>query len=188
MRNIMASNTLPIPEGCTITISKRVVTVEGVRGKLQRSFTHAPIDLKVDTEKNVVVGEMWFGKKLQVSTIKSVLSHIQNMCTGVSKGYRYKMRFAYAHFPVGVSVEDSQITIRNFLGEKRVRKVNLKEGLKAYRTETSVMKDELVVEGNSIVDVSQAAASVHGVTLVKRKDIRKFLDGIYVSSKSTITE
>ena len=50
------------------------------------------------------------------------------------------------------------------------------------------MKDELVLEGNCINEVSQTAAQVHGVTLVKRKDIRKFLDGIYVSEKSTITQ
>ena len=50
------------------------------------------------------------------------------------------------------------------------------------------MKDELVLEGNSITDVSITASQLHGVCLVKRKDIRKFLDGIYVSEKTTITE
>ena len=31
-----------------------------------------------------------------------------------------------------------------------------------------------------------AAALIHQATLVRRKDIRKFLDGIYVSEKGTI--
>eukprot|EP01059_Diplonema_ambulator_P018128 TRINITY_DN30309_c0_g1_i1.p1 TRINITY_DN30309_c0_g1~~TRINITY_DN30309_c0_g1_i1.p1 ORF type:complete len:187 (+),score=71.11 TRINITY_DN30309_c0_g1_i1:67-627(+) len=185
MRAIISQNKMVIPEGCTVTVSKRVVVVEGPRGKLTKEFTHAPIDLKV--VGSTVVGEMWFGKKLEVSTIKTVLSHIKNMCIGVSKGFRYKMRFAYAHFPVGVAVEDEDIAIRNFLGEKRVRKVTIPSGCKAYRTDNAVMKDELVIEGNSLDDVSMTAASVHGVCLVKRKDIRKFLDGIYVSSKENIT-
>eukprot|EP01059_Diplonema_ambulator_P033079 TRINITY_DN6770_c0_g1_i1.p1 TRINITY_DN6770_c0_g1~~TRINITY_DN6770_c0_g1_i1.p1 ORF type:complete len:188 (+),score=67.65 TRINITY_DN6770_c0_g1_i1:48-611(+) len=186
MRAIKTSNTLKIPAGVTVTVSKRVVTIEGPRGKLTKSFVHAPIDLKYDAKNHTVVGDMWFGKKLDVSTIKSVLSHISNMCTGVTKGFQYKMRFAYAHFPVGVAVEDNEITIRNFLGEKRVRRVELPQGVKSYRTDNAVMKDELVIEGNCISDVSQTAASVHGVCLVKRKDIRKFLDGIYVSSKANI--
>ena len=32
------------------------------------------------------------------------------------------------------------------------------------------------------------AASIHGVCRVRNKDIRKFLDGIYVSEKGTISE
>eukprot|EP01064_Diplonema_japonicum_P014376 TRINITY_DN2198_c4_g1_i1.p2 TRINITY_DN2198_c4_g1~~TRINITY_DN2198_c4_g1_i1.p2 ORF type:complete len:212 (+),score=62.53 TRINITY_DN2198_c4_g1_i1:78-638(+) len=184
MRTIKSESSLNIPEGVSVKITNREVTVEGPRGVLKKAFKHAPIDLKVNGD--VVEADMWFGKKLQVSTIKSVLSHIRNMCTGVTKGYRYKMRFAYAHFPVGVSVDEGEIIIRNFLGEKRVRKVSLAGPLKAYRTETSVMKDELVIEGNDISEVSQTAAAVHGATLVKRKDIRKFLDGIYVSTKTTI--
>ena len=33
-----------------------------------------------------------------------------------------------------------------------------------------------------------SAASIHGVCRVRNKDIRKFLDGIYVSEKGTISE
>lgn len=40
--------------------------------------------------------------------------------------------------------------------------------------------------GNDIEEVSQSAADLHGQCLVKNKDIRKFLDGIYTSEKSTI--
>jgi len=42
------------------------------------------------------------------------------------------------------------------------------------------------VDSNVCVDVS--AALIQQSTKVKKKDIRKFLDGIYVSEKSTITE
>ena len=73
---------------------------------------------------------MWFGSTRDVSVIKTTLSHITNMFTGVTKGFLYKMRFAYAHFPVGVTVEDNKIEIRNFLGEKRMRVVALPEGVK----------------------------------------------------------
>ena len=44
------------------------------------------------------------------------------MFTGVTKGYLYKMRFCYAHFPINVTTSGRTIEIRNFLGEKRVRK------------------------------------------------------------------
>jgi large subunit ribosomal protein L9e len=43
-----------------------------------------------------------------------------------------------------------------------------------------------LVEGNDIQNVSQSAASIHTSCLVKNKDIRKFLDGIYVSERTTV--
>lgn len=40
----------------------------------------------------------------------------------MTKGYLYKMRFCYAHFPINVSIAGKIVEIRNFLGEKRVRR------------------------------------------------------------------
>ncbi|KAJ9467049.1 60S ribosomal protein L9 [Diplonema papillatum] len=136
----------------------------------------------------VIVADLWFGRQIQIATIKTVLSHIRNMFIGVRVGFRYRMRFAYAHFPVSVTVEDREVAIRNFLGEKYVRRVNVLGDTIAKRTENNVTKDELTLEGNDINDVSQTAAAIHGACLVKRKDIRKFLDGIYVSAKENIVE
>lgn len=47
-------------------------------------------------------------------------------------------------------------------------------------TDAKGAKDEYWVEGSDIQNVSQSAASIHGACLVRNKDIRKFLDGIYV--------
>jgi large subunit ribosomal protein L9e len=57
-----------------------------------------------------------------MAAIRTAISHVQNLITGVTKGYRYKMRFVYAHFPINASITNANtaIEIRNFLGEKRV--------------------------------------------------------------------
>lgn len=108
------------------------------------------------------------------------------MITGVTLGFRYKMRFVYAHFPINVSINDDgkNVEIRNFLGEKLVRKVDMLDGVKI--AVSTAQKDEVVIEGNDLDNVSQSAASIQQSTLVKNKDIRKFLDGLYVSEKGTI--
>ncbi|MDK3206186.1 50S ribosomal protein L6, partial [Escherichia coli] len=52
----------------------------------------------------------------------------------------------------------------------------------------SKQKDELIVEGNDIEKVSRSAALIQQSTTVKNKDIRKFLDGLYVSEKTTVVQ
>ncbi|CDP21653.1 unnamed protein product [Coffea canephora] len=50
------------------------------------------------------------------------------------------------------------------------------------------VKDELVLDGNDSELVSRSAALINQKCHVKNKDIRKFLDGIYVSEKGQIVE
>ena len=108
------------------------------------------------------------------------------MITGVTRGYRYKMRFVYAHFPINVAInkDGKKVEIRNFLGEKRVRHIHMLEGVTVIKSDAQ--KDEIILEGNDIEAVSTSAAQIYQSVLVRNKDIRKFLDGIYVSEKELI--
>lgn len=106
--------------------------------------------------------------------------------SGVTRGFQYKMRAVYAHFPINcVTTEgNSVIEIRNFLGEKYIRRVKMAPGVTVVNSPKQ--KDELIIEGNSLEDVSSSAALIQQSTTVKNKDIRKFLDGLYVSEKTTV--
>jgi large subunit ribosomal protein L9e len=73
--------------------------------------------------------------------------------------YRYKMRLVYAHFPINANAEKggSELSIRNFLGEKIVRVIPMCEGVKC--TKDTEVKDQILFEGNSIENVSRCAPS-----------------------------
>lgn len=73
------------------------------------------------------------------------------------------------------------IEIRNFLGDKNTRRIPLLPGVQIELS--AAQKDEIILTGNDIQNVSQSAASIRHSCNVKNKDIRKFLDGIYVSEK-----
>merc|ERR1719487_1232530 len=51
------------------------------------------------------------------------------------------MRFVYSHFPINVSLSGDTVEIRNFLGERRVRKVKLLPGVEYTRT--ADVKDQI---------------------------------------------
>jgi large subunit ribosomal protein L9e len=97
------------------------------------------------------------------------------------------MRYVYAHFPINVNISDDgkEVEIRNFLGEKVVRRVTMLPGVEIVHSKAQ--KDEIILSGNDIENVSQSAASIQQSTRVRNKDIRKFLDGIYVSEKVIIS-
>ena len=98
------------------------------------------------------------------------------------------MRFVYSHFPINVAIvkKAACVEIRNFLGEKVVRVVDALDGVTVTRS--TDIKDEIVLDGNDIDNVSRTCALIQQICAVKRKDIRKFLDGIYVSHKGNIVQ
>merc|ERR1711997_1136380 len=99
-----------------------------------------------------------------------VCSHIDNMFVGVTRGFLYKMRFVYSHFPINVSISGRTVEIRNFLGEKRVRKVTLQDGVEFVRS--SDVKDQIELSGNDIALVSLSAAQIQQATNIRHKDLR----------------
>jgi len=128
----------------------------------------------------------------QLSSFLSCPSHFlsANSLCGLwlthTQGFRYKMRYVYAHFPINVNVieylpppslsrdrilmcrDGKVVEIRNFLGEKYVRRVTLHEGVKV--TISANVKDELVLEGESLDNVSQSAASIQQICNVRNKE------------------
>lgn len=181
VRQLLATRNVDIPEDVKLVLDGRKVTVTGKRGTLSRDFSHVTLDIRRVNKKTLRV-DLWFGNRKQLACVRTVCSLIQNLITGVRVGYTYKMRFVYAHFPINVTFENNTVEIRNFLGEKRVRKVVLSEGVSYHRS--ADIKDQIELSGNDLAKVSQDAANISQACLVKRKDIRKFLDGIYVSEKS----
>ncbi|KAJ2767965.1 60S ribosomal protein L9B [Coemansia nantahalensis] len=187
MKHISKDDIVVIPEGVTVTVKSRVVRVTGPRGSLSRDLRHVQMDIQ-RPKKNQLRVIVWQGGRKHVACIRTVCSHIDNMIKGVTIGFEYKMRFVYAHFPISVNINKATncVEICNFLGEKVSRKVPMNEGVAVVQS--TAQKDELILSGNDVDMVSQSAAAIQQSTRVRHKDIRKFLDGIYVSEKGNIVK
>merc|ERR1712156_1358853 len=180
MRIMLTEDWVEIPDDVTATVNARKVTIKGKRGEVKKDFSHVACELKKmkqDTKKRsgtFVRIRIWFGGYKQACAVNTLKSHISNMITGVTEGYRYKMRLVHAHFPINVVIpkDGTSITIKNFLGGKQDKFIDV--------------KGELIFDGIDNAALSQCCSRVKQVCRVGRKDERKFLDGIFVSQKTLI--
>ncbi len=174
MRLPEISRIIQVPDGVEVNIEGRKVTVKGVKGTLTRDFSYVSILMDAKSDKTVRVWAEWPRKK-EASLVGTIHSHIQNMITGVQKGFSYKLKIVFSHFPISVKVQDKTVMIENFTGERRARRVKVIGDVKV-----KVESEDVVVEGINLENVSQTAANIEQATKVKKKDPRVFLDGIYV--------
>merc|ERR1711957_915913 len=173
-------------ETVKMAVKGQSVTVSGPRGTLKRDFSHLKVELKKTGVQSMRITK-WATMR-QKASLRTVASHILNMAVGVTAGFRYKMRTVYAHFPINMIVKEdgARVEIRNFLGEKVNREVQMLPGVTC--SVSPKQKDEFWFEGNDIENVSHSCALVHHKAFVRNKDIRKFLDGVYVSQKTEIVK
>ena len=177
MRLPEISKNIQVPDGVEVAIEGRKVTVKGAKGALTRDFSYVPISIE-GNGKTVRVWAEWPRKK-EAALVGTIYSHIQNMITGVEKGFSYKLKIVFSHFPISVKVQGKTVVIENFTGERRARKVKTRGDVKV-----KVQSEDIVVEGTNLEDVSQTAANIEQATKVKKKDPRVFLDGIYVYERN----
>ncbi|ADI32516.1 50S ribosomal protein L6 [Staphylothermus hellenicus] len=166
-----------IPENVTVEINGLKVKVNGPKGSIEKDFSHVR-DVILRKEDDKVIVEAFFANRRKKALVGTIASHIENMIKGVIKGYRYKLKIIYSHFPITVEVDDRNriVRIKNFLGEKADRKAKIiGEDVKV-----TVKGEDIIVEGINIEHVGQTAANIELATKVKDKDRRVFADGIYI--------
>ena len=177
MRLPEISRTIEIPDDVVVSIDDRKVTVRGSKTTLTRDFSHAQVTLETDG-KTVRVWAQWPRKK-EAALVGTIESHIKNMITGVTKGFTYKMKIVYSHFPITVKIQDDAVLVENFTGERRARKAKILSGV-----DIKLETDDIIIQGPNLEDVSQTAANIELMTRVTNKDPRVFLDGIFVYERN----
>jgi large subunit ribosomal protein L6 len=169
---------IPVPQGVTVKIDGKTnqTTVKGPKGELSRPFRSR--DVKVHVEGNTVLVEKALPRRKEKAVCGTYAAHIQNMITGVSKGWVYTLKAVYNHFPIKMTAQGTTFLIENFLGERAPRKATIQAGVKV-----SVKGADVTVEGHDLQAVSQTAANIENATRIRNKDIRVFQDGVYITSK-----
>ncbi len=169
---------LSIPKNVNIIKRDHIVVVSGRKGTISKDIHKLPAAITV-TDRTVTI-EPEGKRKSDLAITNTAKSIIANMFKGVEKGYVYKLKIVFAHFPISVRVKGKEIHVENFFGERSARTSHIV----GDTTKVSIMGDDVVVEGPSLEDVSQTAANIESSTKVKGKDQRVFLDGLYIYSRN----
>lgn len=84
MKDIYKDEDFEIPEGVTVNIKSRLVTVKGPRGELTKSLRHIDMEIKKVSDRKIKL-IVWHGGRKHVACLRTVRSLITNMIQGVTK-------------------------------------------------------------------------------------------------------
>ena len=170
---------IEIPEGESVSIKENEISVSGPNGTLKKELQRYNIDLRVEDGKIIVESKK--GSKREKRLAYTLIAHVKNMLAGVNKDFEYKLKICYSHFPITVDIKGTDVTVKNFLGEKIPRKTNILKGVKVR-----VDKEFIIITSSSKELVGQTAANLERVTKITDKDRRIFQDGIYLTHRNGV--
>jgi large subunit ribosomal protein L6 len=165
-----------IPVKVKLSLSGSVVNVEGEKGRVEKDFSHTPAVFRL--EDGVLTVEVPGRSRRSRALLGTITSHIKGMIVGVTQGYTYRLKIISSHFPITVKVEGRRVSIENFIGERHKRYAEIVGG-----TTVKVKDEDVIVSGPDKEAVGQTAANIENACKITRRDLRKFLDGIYIYQK-----
>ena len=168
---------LEIPEGVNVEINEKLVKISGEKGQLERTFKYS-YNIRIEKKDNKIVVSSSSDKRKVKAMVGTIIAHIRNMIKGVTKGYTYKMKIVYSHFPVTVKVEGDKLLINNFLGEKKPRIAKI-----VGDTKIEVKGQDLTLTGINREDVGQTMGNIEQACRISKYDRRIFQDGIYFTGE-----
>jgi len=163
-----------IPEGVNVEILGKKVKVSGPKGNLEREFKIKE-DIKIEKKENKLIVSSESERRKIKALVGTIAAHIRNMVKGVTKGFTYKLKVVFTHFPVKVKVEDDKVLIENFLGERVPRVAKRVEGV-----DIQVKGQDIILTGIDIEKVGLMASRLEQACRITGKDRRVFQDGIWI--------
>ena len=171
---------ITLVEGVSAIIDEDNLSLTGPNGTVSRVFTHNKVNISLDGGNVVVQCDL--PRRKEKAICGTWKAHINNMVTGVTDGFEYRLKAVYSHFPMTLTVNGSSFEIKNLFGEKVPRVSDLKWS----PTEVQVKvenKSEVIVSGVDREKVGQTAAIIERSCKIRNRDRRIFQDGVYIVSK-----
>ncbi|MBS3100523.1 50S ribosomal protein L6 [Candidatus Woesearchaeota archaeon] len=165
-----------LPSGVNAAINAGFLKVAGPKGESARELKQHNISVKIEDKK--IILESSGGTKTDKKMMGSMVAHIKNMARGSTQNHTYVLKICSGHFPMNVSVAGGKLVVKNLLGEKVPRVLQLKEN-----TNVKIEGDLVYVTSASKETAGQVSADIEQLTRRPGYDTRIFQDGIYIINK-----
>ncbi len=168
---------IEIPEGVEVKFEEDELIVKGPEGENRRKFEKRIFEIEVKPDKVVLYHKK--ATKKEKKMINTSAAHIKNMIAGVQKKFEYRLKACFSHFPITIEIKEGKALIKNFLGEKIPREVEIPQGV-----EVKVNGQNISIYSCNKELAGQTAADFEKATKVPRRDRRVFQDGIFITHKA----
>lgn len=165
-----------LPDGVSASIDGYILLVKGPKGESKKEMKQHNVVIRVEDKK--ILLETKKENKKDKKIIGSLVAHVKNMIRGSIEKHVYTLKICSGHFPMNVSAANNKLIVKNFLGEKVPRTLQLKEG-----ADVKVEGEFIKVESSSKETAGQVAADIEQLTRRPGYDTRIFQDGCYIISK-----
>jgi len=168
---------IEIPEGINTSLEENTLVMKKEDKELKRIIN--PL-VKIKIQGNKIFLSIKKDTKKEKKVFGTMKAHIKNMIRGLEEGFTYKLQAVSAHFPITVVLdkEANEVIVKNFLGEKKDRKIKVNSGV-----DININKSEIEIKSYDIEKAGQTAANLEKGTKVRKKDRRIFQDGIFITEK-----
>lgn len=166
-----------LPSGVTAEVSSKVLTIKGPKGEVSKLMKYPNVYVNVEGSE-VKIGTERFTQR-QKKIIFTFVAHTKNMVVGVTEGFEYSLKVVFSKFPVTVSLNGSTFEVKNLLGEKVPRKVNVP----VNDVKVDIKGADITVSGIDKEKVGQVAASLEQSCRITHMDRRVIQDGIFITKK-----
>lgn len=167
---------IEIPEGISVIIGDNKIIAKKNNEEIYRNLNPK---IKINREGNKIILSCRDRKK-EKKIFWTIIAHIKNIFKGFEKKFKYKLQAVFVHFPMSISYdkENRELIVKNFLGEKKDRKIKIIEGV-----DVKVNKDVIELESTDIEKAGLMASKIEKETKIRKRDRRVFQDGIFIVEK-----
>ena len=162
---------IAIPEGVTLAVIDLKMRVEGPKGALEKEL---PAKLTIKSDGKIAFVEAVGRGKQTLSIQGTTRSHLMNMITGVTQGWKKTLELVGSGYRAEV------------VGRELVLTVGFSHPVKVVAPEKVnflVEKNIITVEGIDKEMVSQSASNIELACRVSNRDRRIFMDGVWLINK-----
>ncbi|HLG36897.1 MAG TPA: 50S ribosomal protein L6, partial [Nitrososphaera sp.] len=107
------------PASVKVVKEGNILSLKGKLGAVKKDFTKLPATITVVGNKITI--KPYGKRKHDLAVTHTARSIIESMIKGVEKGYTYKLKIIFAHFPISVKIKGKEIQVENFFGERSAR-------------------------------------------------------------------